>query len=330
MANQVPAARDPAGTSRPRCQGSDLGCRSTFVVCSAIVLLACSGAAPASSSARALDQPTLTVVVRANALLAHVASVPAGIDCPPACSASFPPSTNVTLTATTHSIGNFIASFDGWRGDCKHKSKTTCVLRLSADEKVAAHFAEFALHSGGRDRFANIDQILASQLRPARIVFNVPTTLRLHSSTEIKLLLSRQQSIRQLRAKLAALGELEGARIRASGVMEARLTGAGFKIEAITPETQLVSERGVTEWGWEIESTKTGTQRLHLTLSALIRFQGDKTARTIRTFDRTLNVRVTWFDRVSGFIGGNWQWLWTAILIPVAGFILRNRKRPST
>jgi hypothetical protein len=149
----------------------------------------------------------------------------------------------------------------------------------------------------------------------------------LGDSTEIQLLLSPEQTIDQLQARITALGEREGARIRATNRMEARLTGSGFEIEAITSEVQAVGREGVTEWRWEIEATKTGTRRLHLTLSSIIDVDGSPVPRTIRVFDRTLKIHVTWFDRLSGFIGGNWQWLWTVILVPLVGWAARNRMR---
>jgi hypothetical protein len=51
---------------------------------------------------------------------------------------------------------------------------------------------------------------------------------------------------------------------------------------------------------------------------------------TVRTFDRTLRVHVTFADRVSSFLGGNWQWMWTALLVPAAAYLMRLRRRPAT
>jgi hypothetical protein len=39
-------------------------------------------------------------------------------------------------------------------------------------------------------------------------------------------------------------------------------------------------------------------------------------------------VRVTFLSQLSSFVKDNWQWLWTAILIPVVGWVLaRGRWR---
>lgn len=174
-----------------------------------------------------------------------------------------------------------------------------------------------------------VDERLASLPRGS-VAFNTPSTLELGESAEVELLLSLQQSVERLKKQVAEVGEREGARVRVTEQMEATLTGVGFQIEAITPERQLLSSRDVTRWKWEVEPTRTGVLRLHLTLTALIDVEGERQPRAIRTFERTLTIRVTWQDRVSGFVRGNWQWLWVTIAAPLAAAAwgaLRARKR---
>ena len=174
-----------------------------------------------------------------------------------------------------------------------------------------------------------IDAILGD-LDLANVAFNAPAELRLHEPAVIQLLLSGKRPIEELKDELTALGEREGAQIRASDSMEATLTGAGFAIEPVTPSVQLVSDEAVTEWKWEVEPMRAGVRRLHLTLSALIDVAGRERPYTVRTFERTLAVRVSLGDRVAGFVGDNWQWLWTTLLIPVGGWALQRRRREAS
>ena len=177
-----------------------------------------------------------------------------------------------------------------------------------------------------RSTLGAIDRELA-RLELANIAFNAPRSLHLGAPTDIQLLLSPKQTRAQLQDRLTAVGDRVGARIRITNTMEARLTGSGFEIEAITPELQAVGREGVTEWRWEIAATKTGTRRLHLTLSALIDIDGASVPRTIRVFDQTLTIHVTWLDRLSGFFGDNWQWLWSAIAVPLFLWLWATRRR---
>ncbi|MGZ8783608.1 MAG: hypothetical protein ACXWZB_08935 [Gaiellaceae bacterium] len=179
--------------------------------------------------------------------------------------------------------------------------------------------------AGGEYR-PSLDDIVAD-LPLANVAFNAPPAMRLNEPVVIQLLLSGRRPINELKDELTALGEREGEQIRASGSMEAHLTGTGFAIEAITPAVQLAAGAGVTEWKWEVEPTKAGLRRLHLTLSAIIDVGGRDGTYTVRTFERTLDVRVSLRERLTNFVEANWQWMWTTLLIPLAGWVLQRRRR---
>lgn len=171
-----------------------------------------------------------------------------------------------------------------------------------------------------------IDRILES-LELGNIAFNAPTSMNLEDLAQIQLLLGLEQSIEDLSKMVTVAGEKEGACIRISDRMEARLSGTSFQITAITPEEQAIPSKGVTEWKWEVKPTNPGRHQLHLTLTALFNVDGISTRRAIRTFDKTIEVEVRWGQRISGFISENWQWLWAVILAPVAGWIWNRLKK---
>lgn len=169
-----------------------------------------------------------------------------------------------------------------------------------------------------------VDRIL-EKLRLGNIAFNTPKSMNLHNTAVIQLLLGATTPISELKRFVEEEGEKVGARIRISNRMEARLSGPNFAITAITPETQAVSLAEITEWKWEIKPKSTGHQLLHLTLSAIISVEGAATPRAIRTFDKVIEVEVTWNQQLTHFLKTNWQWLWAAILLPIAGWILRRK-----
>lgn len=172
-----------------------------------------------------------------------------------------------------------------------------------------------------------IEATVADQLEPANIAFNTPASVRLDDAAVIELRLSHERSIAELQEELTAIGDRAGAVVQASEVMLADLTGVDFRIEEITPARQAVWN-DVTEWRWEIEPTEVGRRRLHLTLTALVTFNGTETASRVETFERTLEVEgvpVAWHEPVTGFIGGNWQFLLGSLLIPLAGWALKRR-----
>ncbi len=168
---------------------------------------------------------------------------------------------------------------------------------------------------------------VVEQLEFANVAFNAPPTVRLGERTIIELLLSSSFSIEELQKHIAAAGEKHGFHIRVANHMRAELWGQGFKGEAILPQEQLVSTARTTEWKWDIQAVKAGEQVLYLTLSAVFYLDDRTTPYVIKTFEHRIKVRVVWTRWIASFVGGNWQWLWTALLIPVAGWVIHKRKK---
>lgn len=173
------------------------------------------------------------------------------------------------------------------------------------------------------DFFSAIDRIL-ERMELGNIAFNAPRLMNLHDTAIIQLMLGFETEIEELKQIIEAEGEIDGERIRVSDRMEARLSGPNFAITAITPELQAVSRIEVTEWKWEVKPMSQGRQNLHLTLSAHIGVDGTSTSRVIRTLSKDIKVEVTRRQWIGSFIKKNWQWLWAAILVPIAGWLWKR------
>jgi hypothetical protein len=159
------------------------------------------------------------------------------------------------------------------------------------------------------------------------IAFNAPERMKLESSSTIQLVLSPTKSIDELKKDVVAQGEKEGARIRISDLMEARLSGSGFNISPITPETQAISWNEITEWKWDVVPNRAGRHNLYLTLTAIIDVEGSTMPRRIRTFDKTIDVEVSSWQTAFKFFQDNWEWAWTLIVFPVGYWIWRKHNR---
>jgi len=175
----------------------------------------------------------------------------------------------------------------------------------------------------------NVDKLL-NEMEFGVIAFNAPTNINIDDSPQIQLLLSLASTVEALKQSIAEEGEKVGATIKVSDRMEARLSGYMFQITAITPEVQAISKSLETEWKWEVHPKKEGKHKLHLTLTALLEIDGRSTPRTIRTFDKVIEVNVTATQKISLFFKNNWQWLWAAILLPVGGWLWKRRKKQLT
>jgi TIR domain len=174
------------------------------------------------------------------------------------------------------------------------------------------------------------------------IAFKVPERLPVQQHATVILLLSPTQNAAQLTATLrqeTAAGEKveSDERIQISGLMEAKLSGPAFDIRAITPEEpQMVSRTEPTEWKWDVTPKQAGQQSLHLTINAIVKFDGANHPRTIRSFDRTIQVEVpAGFSLASGVAGKKRIVIGLIALIIVAtGFLSwrlnrRSRSKPA-
>lgn len=98
----------------------------------ALALAACGSGSGSGASAGGDDPRTLTVSISGDG---DIASIPSGIDCGPACIASYAAGTQITLTASP--AGD--ARFDAWEGDCSGSGE--CRLTMDAPHQVRARFA---------------------------------------------------------------------------------------------------------------------------------------------------------------------------------------------
>jgi len=198
--------------------------------------------------------------------------------------------------------------------------------RPSLADKGAAGNDPLAMESLDMDdSFSAIDRTLKN-MKMANIAFNTPESMNLEKTELIHLILDMKKSVATLKNMIEGEGKKVGDRIRISSRMKARLTGQNFQIIAITPEIQAISGSYVTEWKWDIKPERTGSQKLHLTLSALIDVEGESTERAIETFDRVIDIQVTPGQTIKTFFKNNWQWLWMVVFAPIGTFLWRKKK----
>jgi hypothetical protein len=176
--------------------------------------------------------------------------------------------------------------------------------------------------SGERGDGGLVTQAINS-LREANIAFNAPASMTVGQSQNITLLLDLDRAIADLLKEISDEGERRGSRIRVSDRMEAHLKGDEFAVSAITPVEQPVVAGGSTQWHWQVTPQKSGRHTLFLTLNAFVEVRGVEKPWTIRTFDYPIEVEVQPLgERAKAFVAENWQWLWTALLLPAGGWII--------
>ena len=146
---------------------------------------------------------------------------------------------------------------------------------MSFDETDKPPLPPDAIISSTADIMSEVDRKLDA-LPLGNIAFNTPESIPLGHTATIELLASLKEAEAELRQSVHGVGAVESAHdIKISDQMEAKVTGLGFRIEPITPERQAVSHTQETKWRWQIEPTKSDALELNLTLSALIKIDGE-------------------------------------------------------
>jgi hypothetical protein len=74
--------------------------------------------------------------------------------------------------------------------------------------------------------------------------------------------------------------------------MIATLSGPGFKIDAITPETQTIAEGFPTVWSWNVEAKESGDQELQAVLYALVPDGTTTSRQRVNSFTQKITVSV--------------------------------------
>jgi hypothetical protein len=203
---------------------------------------------------------------------------------------------------------------------------------IAIDETAKPPMPPDASVSSTDEAMSEVDRKLDA-LPLGNIAFNTPESIPLGETAEIELLVSMKEAEEALRQAVHGPGPVETSSALLAPQMEAKVTGLGFHIEAITPERQAVSHTQETRWRWQIEPIKSDTLELNLTLSAIIKVEGEPTARTIRTFEKTIVVKVPFTKRLTTAMSNNIELLTTVVLLPVAGgtwrFVRRRKRRQS-
>jgi hypothetical protein len=120
--------------------------------------------------------------------------------------------------------------------------------------------------------------------------------------------------------------------VKMGPVMEASLSADpdDVLIDPKGKQRHAVSTVEPTTWTWMITPKTWGKHTLRLDLTVPFTINGMPQIREIKTMSRDIEITVTPFSLVRRFVETNWKWLWTALLIPLVHYLLKQRKLRQT
>jgi len=163
-----------------------------------------------------------------------------------------------------------------------------------------------------------MDKLLGG-LKSANIAFNVPSPMNIDDTRKVVLELDFNKTGSELASEITEVGKKLTDTVSVAETMTAHLKGDDFTITPLAAETQSPSYTRTTTWMWEVKPKTFGTLALYLTLDADFATKEETRHWHIQTFSKEIKVKV-WPASVEGaekFVASNWQWLWTALLVPV-------------
>lgn len=165
----------------------------------------------------------------------------------------------------------------------------------------------------------SVDAAVA-QLAQIPLAFDLPAEMNLGEAAQVRLAPGSEQALRALERALGGGGSGE-TQIATARRLEAQLSGANFRITALTPKDMTLASAGRTPWRWQLQPTLAGTQSLQASLSAEFFVDGAAAERAVRTIDTTVLVKIPLAQRASAFVQTHWHWLLAFLIVPVAGAV---------
>ncbi len=167
------------------------------------------------------------------------------------------------------------------------------------------------------------------KMQMANIVFDTPSSMYRNKTYIINLKLDAVKDISDLFKELSGT-EKESAVVKYSSTMKAELISENkkaFEITPITPDTQVISSINTTSWKWDVTPLEQGEQNLHLSLTAFLDIEGKEKALSIKTFDKVIEVNISYPDEITLFMQNNWKWILGSLLFPLVGFWWKNNRK---
>jgi hypothetical protein len=220
---------------------------------------------------------------------------------------------------------------------------TPCTILLPQRTPLRAEHPSSHQQSGGSSQ--SQDQQNRNKVSAGNVAFKSEDTMQLGNTYPVLVLVSPTVSKADLQQTLeselrkaspdipkknADHGKMTTEEIRVTPMMRAHLSANAdeFEISSLTPEDQDTTFEPVTKWEWNVKPIKAGKDlKLDLTLSLVVGSQG--TPHALETYHRFILVKVSFPLCLQNFIAGNWQWLWATLLVPLAGWLWKRRRKQS-
>jgi len=167
---------------------------------------------------------------------------------------------------------------------------------------------------------------LCDQLFDSSFGYNIPELVNFDDDIDIAMIINPSKTPDQMKRRLG--GETVSGKMQVSRIVEAKLSSNDFEIQNITPERQVVFKDRDTVWLWMIKAKEAGDNKtVKISVTAIISVDGTNAERHIETYTNVIVVKMSLNQKIQYWFSKNWQWAWSALFIPLAGFFWMKFKK---
>lgn len=161
--------------------------------------------------------------------------------------------------------------------------------------------------------------------------FTVPPKVRQYERFEVSMHLATKKLadlINKIGDITAEGTGIQGITGKVSSEMQAEIVGDGLLVENPGPQEQLYVMDDITHWTWNVLPESSGNHKIKFLLHLHVYAEGKDSPIIINVADANVNVQ----GDLSGWIARNWGWIALILLIPVAGWQVKQKyfSKPSS
>lgn len=177
----------------------------------------------------------------------------------------------------------------------------------------------------GEGSMAPAPDSLLSRLPKGSATVTAPSEVLQYQGFNVTLRLAHKkfdELFNDTKSKAAPGATVQGiASVRMSPRMKAELVGDDLFIEDKGPQEQVVTLKEETVWNWRSHYEMPGHHEFKVRLHALINIDGKEAPRIIEVAEAKVAVKVN----PSGWIVRHWEWIASALVLPIIGWGLKRR-----
>jgi|SRR5882672_7884993 len=183
-------------------------------------------------------------------------------------------------------------------------------------------------HTAANAHPSELEDLVSSKMA-GRLLFNPPENMRqgTHEAVTVRISGNREAD---LTPGLEHGPKPTIEQIAVMPYMTVRLSGEAFKIKALMPENQFVSEKGFTEWRFDVQAIESGIQSLDLEVGVRAKLKSGTEYSFYPTYERTVTVEVDKGYSFWVFWKENWKWILgiptaVAVIIKIIMMIFKGK-----